>query len=185
MELDAARYRTTDWIDPRIEIRHSALHGRGMFATAPIRGGEVVTIWGGTFLLREPDPRKKNEWRTKGYILGTIGEGFYLASLPGEGEEDLTNLINHSCDPNVWMQDEVTIAARRDIAASEELTMDYAMIEENEEWVGPFECRCGSELCRGRFTGRDWQREDLQARYGEHFSPFINERIRRLRAGPR
>lgn len=181
MEPSTARYRAADWIDPRIEIRPSPMHGRGMFATAPIRSGEVVTIWGGTFLLREPDPRKKKEWRTKGYVLGTIGEGLYLASLPAEGEEDLTNLINHSCDPNVWMQDEVTLAARRNIAAGEELTMDYAMIEEDEEWVGRFECRCGSLFCRRHFTGKDWRREDLQARYGEHFSPFINARIRRLR----
>ena len=39
---------------------------------------------------------------------------------------------NHSCDPNVWMQDEVTLAARRDIAIGEELTIDYAMIEGDE-----------------------------------------------------
>jgi SET domain-containing protein len=33
---------------------------------------------------------------------------------------------NHSCDPNLWHADVVTITARRDIAAGEELTIDYA-----------------------------------------------------------
>jgi hypothetical protein len=155
-----------------------------MFATAPIKAGEVVSIWGGTLLLTKEDieGRKVEEWRAKGCVWATIGEGLYLASLLGEDDKDLTNFINHSCDPNVWMQDEVTLVARRDIAVGEELTVDYAMFEGDEEWVGPFECRCGSELCRGRFTGKDWRRKDLQERYGEHWSPFINERIWRLRA---
>jgi hypothetical protein len=154
-----------------------------MFATAPIEQGQVVNIWGGTVLLTEKDIEGKKEadqWRAKGYVWGTIGEGLYLARLLGKGEEDLTDFINHSCDPNVWMQDEVTLAARRDIAVGEELTIDYAMFEGIEHCVGRWACRCGSELCRGTFTGRDWRRKDLQTRYRDHFSPFINDRIRRM-----
>ena len=179
----APHYRSNDWIDPRVEIRPSSIHGRGMFARTRIGAGEVVTIWGGTFVLTEPDVAKKRALSMHGCSLGTIGESLYFGSILGENEDDRTYLINHSCDPNVWMHDEVTLTARRDITAGEELTMDYAMIEDREDWVGPFVCRCGSPFCRGRFTGKDWRREDLQARYGEHFSPFINERIDRLKAG--
>jgi hypothetical protein len=78
------------------------------------------------------------------------------------------------------MQDEVTLAARREIAEGEELTIDYAMFEASEDWVPQWECCCGSALCRGRFTGVDWRRRDLQERYEGHFSPFINERIDRM-----
>jgi hypothetical protein len=35
--------------------------------------------------------------------------------------------MNHSCDANLWMGDEVTVVARCDIAAGEELTQDYAL----------------------------------------------------------
>jgi SET domain-containing protein len=179
-------YRPAEWMDPRIEIRPSSIHGKGMFATAPIKQGEAVNIWGGTLLLTEEDLEgKRNEWRAKGYVWSTIGEGLYLAILLGEENKDLTNFINHTCDPNVWMQDEVALVARRDIAVGEELTVDYAMFEGDEDWVGRFECRCGSDLCRGRFAGRDWRRKDLQERYGDRWSPFINERIRRLRASQR
>jgi hypothetical protein len=154
-----------------------------MFATAPIRQGEVVNVWGGTVLLTEDDIEgsKAEEWRAKGYVWATIGEGLYLAAQLSAANQDLTNFINHSCDPNVWMQDEVTLVARRDIGLGEELTVDYAMFEGDEEWVGRFECRCGSELCRGRFTGKDWRRLELQERYGQHWAPFLNERIRKLR----
>ncbi len=175
----AEGYRRTDWIDPRIEVRPSPIQGKGMFATAPIRQGEVVTIWGGTLLLTEEDIEggKAEEWRARGYVWATIGEGLYLAQWLAPSEEDLTDTINHSCDPNVWMLDEVTLAARRDIAVGEELTIDYAMFEGDEDWAGHWQCRCGSDLCRGRFTGQDWRRVDLQERYGDHCSPFINARI--------
>ncbi|GLV60705.1 hypothetical protein KDH_75240 [Dictyobacter sp. S3.2.2.5] len=32
-------------------------------------------------------------------------------------------------------------------------------------------------------TGNDWQRRDVQERYRDHFSPFLNERIRRFSEG--
>ena len=91
---ETTRYRATDWIDPRVEIRQSPIHGKGMFASAPIRQDEVVNIWGGTLLLTEEDIAgdQAKEWRAKGYVWAAIDEG----------EEDLTDFINHSCDPNVW-----------------------------------------------------------------------------------
>jgi SET domain-containing protein len=176
------KYRPTDWIDPRIEVRPSPIHCQGMFATALIRQGQVVNIWGGTLLLTAEDIEgpKAREWEAQGYVWATIGEGLYLARLLVEDEKDLANLINHSCDPNVWMQDEVTLVARRDIAVGEELTVDYALFEGDEDWIPPWECHCGSKRCRGRFTGRDWRRKELQERYRDHFSPFVNERIHRL-----
>jgi len=138
-------------------------------------------IWGGTLLLTEEDiaGEKYKMWQVEGYVWATIGEGLYLAGLV-EGGEDLTDYINHSCDPNVWMSDEVTLVARRDIAVGEELTIDYCLFEGDESHVPPWTCRCGSALCRGRFTGRDWRRRDLQERYRGHFSPFIEARIEGL-----
>lgn len=182
---ETTRYRATAWIDPRVEIRPSPIHGKGMFASAPLKQGEVVNIWGGTLLLTEEDiatSDQAKEWRAKGYVWAYIDEGLYLAELLNKDEEDLTDFINHSCNPNVWMQDEVTLVSRRDLVVGEELTIDYAMFEGNEKWVGPWECRCGWELCRGKATGSDWRQKELQERYRNHFSPFICERIRRLRA---
>jgi len=167
-------YHRTSWIDPRVEVQLSPIQGKGMFAVAPIRQGEVVVVWGGT-LMTEEDIRAG---KAKPGSIAAIGEGLYLAGLADE-EEDPADFMNHSCDPNVWMQDEVTLVARRDIAVGEELTVDYAMFEGDEGWAMPWTCRCGSDLCRKAITGKDWRRKDLQARYRDHFSPFINERVRR------
>ena len=40
------------------------------------------------------------------------------------------------------------------------------------------DCTCGSALCRGVVTGLDWQRGELQERYGEHWTPGLLKLIR-------
>lgn len=165
-------------------MRPSPVHGRGLFALAPIRAGEAVIIWGGVVFTRA----EVEAGKVAPGSAGRIGEGVYLGSWAGTYDrerDDRGDFINHSCDPNVWMQDEVTQVARREISAGEELSMDYSMIQEEEDWVAPWVCQCGSALCRGRVRGTDWQREDLQRRYAGHFSPFINRRIEAQHLGVR
>lgn len=179
MTLGDKAYRQAPWIDPRIEVKPLTIHGKGMFATSRIRQGEVVIVWGG-ILMSEEEVRTS---KVRPGSVAAIGEGLYLVDL--QDEEDPADFMNHSCDPNVWMEDEVTLVARRDITAGEELTIDYAMFEVDEDWVGGWECRCGTQLCRGVYTGRDWRRKGLQGRYPDHFAPFINKRIQNLQAGHR
>jgi len=86
---------------------------------------------------------------------------------------------NHSCDPTLWHVDGYTLAARRDIDAGEEVTVDYAT--QTAESAFAMACRCGSRLCRGRVTGDDWRRADLQDRYGDHWVPALLRRVRAAR----
>lgn len=143
-----------------------------MFATRPIHKDEVVVIIGGTVM-------SDAEFRTfiataPRYNAIQIGEDAHLVDIPTS-----PGGMNHSCDANLWLHDEVTVVARREIAADEELTQDYAIYTTTPDWVmSP--CGCGSPLCRHIVTGNDWQRQDVQERYKGHFSPFINERIRLL-----
>ncbi len=90
-------------------------------------------------------------------------------------DEDPLARGNHSCDPNLWIVDELTLAARRPISAGEEATVDYAVMTVGEAWS--MDCRCSAPTCRGTITGSDWRRADLQASYRGHFSPFIMRRI--------
>jgi hypothetical protein len=140
-----------------------------MFALAPIWAGEILVIWGGTVFTRaEVEAGAAAEGSTV-----PIGEDIYLGSPAGTYDrerDDHGDFINHSCDPSVWMQDEVTSVARRAISENEELTMDYAMIREDDSLVARFACLCGSPLCRGKVTGRDWRLPELEARYEGRFS---------------
>jgi len=170
------QYRSNSWIDPRIEVRHSFTQGQGSFAKAPITAGEIVVEWGGVVLT-------KGELYSTAILPDTeipIGEGVFLAT-PANETYNRDYYLNHSCDPSLWMANEVTFAARRDIAPGEELTADYAFWQDDEGLIAFWTCGCSSSLCRGRVTGSDWRLPDLQARYRGHFSPFINARIGKLR----
>ncbi len=176
------RYRQHEWIDLRIEVRSSAVAGKGMFAQSLIGEGEVVVIWAGTVFTRSQVDAGK---ATKNSTMA-IPEDLYLGSPVGEynrERDDLGDFINHSCNPNCWMRDEVTLVARRDISPGDELTADYAMWEDDETHVAPWTCACVSRYCRKKITGKDWRLTNLQEQYGGHFSPFINERIAAL-SGP-
>ena len=140
------KYRKS-WVNPKIEIRPSPVHGKGLFARVPMAKGEVVVVW-------------------------FAGSGYVRKS-----GEDPSYFRNHSCDPNTWMKDEVTSTARRNIKANEELTIDYATYIANENRIIIEKCKCGSANCRKRITGRDWRRRDLQEQYRGHFLPIINKRI--------
>lgn len=168
-------YLKDSWIDPRIEIRDSPTGGKGMFAREPIKKGEVVIIWGGTVFTEK---EKKKSLIKKHTTIG-IAEGLYLGHRLDEPDVP-DQFLNHSCDPNLWMKDEVTLIARRNIAKGEEITADYAMWTTDEDWAMKEPCKCGSSLCRQKITGDDWKLKELHGRYKEHFAPFINERIKKL-----
>lgn len=172
-----SKYRAESWLDPRLEVRDSPIHGKSLVARESIKADEVVIIWGGT-------PFTEAEiWAGKARkgSIAAVDEVVYLAN-PVDAPPNPEDFMNHSCDPNVWMRDEVTLVARRDIAANEELTADYAMWEASKDFVMPFECRCGSALCRKTITGMNGRLPELQQRYKDRFSPFINRRIEKLKS---
>lgn len=63
-------------------------------------------------------------------------------------------LLEHSCDPNVFLDmSELWLWALKDIHSGERLTMDYATTE--DKLLRQFACGCGSPSCRGWITGYD------------------------------
>ena len=165
-------YRLETWVSEKLEQRSSPIDGIGIFTKMRIALGECVIIWGGTLFTQA----EIDAGLARGHTNVAIGEGLYLAT-PIDQEKSLDDDMNHSCDPNLWMRDEVTLVARRPIEISEELTADYAMFQTNEEYLMKKRCNCGNTSCRGIITGRDWRNSQLQEAYFGHFSPFLNERI--------
>ena len=80
---------------------------------------ETVVIFGGTLFSRSDIDTGKANNRT----LMQISEDSWLGNRADEPLGD-DYCINHSCDPNLWMKDEVTLVARTDIAPGVEVTMD-------------------------------------------------------------
>jgi len=91
---------------------------------------------------------------------------------PTNPENDASNYMNHSCDPTCWFDDYLQMSARRDIKEGEEITYDYATTELNDTKMIT-ECGCGSEICRGVITGKDYKIKSLQEKYKGHFLPHV------------
>ena len=166
------------------EVRPSAIEGNGCFATGLIAAGTVVERFEGKPVTLADLHRIEAEGKYHSSLA--IGEGRHLLLSVIDPRESAINLavgsgvggFNHSCDSNLWMQDELTVAARRDIPAGEELTLDEALISDDPGWT--MACRCGASVCRGTVTGADWRMAEVQGRYAGHFSPFLNKRIAQL-----
>jgi len=80
--------------------------------------------------------------------------------------------VNHSCDPNAWLEG-LDVVARRTIAVGDEITLDYATFY--DEGMPTFSCECGESACRGIVRGDDYEK-DFAARYEGHMSDHVARR---------
>jgi len=160
------------YLSPKTEKRPSPVHGVGLFARASILRDEVVAVKGGYILT-------KAEWDVLEPEVGPAAEVHISTELviaprtPAEYEGSMMHL-NHSCDPNLGVEGQIVFVAFRDIAAGEELVLDYAMMDDHGDTMT---CLCRSLRCRGEIAGKDWRRVDLQERYRGYFSAYLARRI--------
>ncbi len=161
------------YISPKARVQPSPIHGRGLFAVAAFIPGEIAAVKGGHVFDRA---RLRQIARSLGPAEIQIAEDLFIGPLTSEEREGSMIYSNHSCDPNLGVRGQVVFVARRNIAAGEELTHDWAMTDDDDERT---DCRCGSAMCRKLITGQDWRREELQARYTGHMSSYLLGKIRR------
>ena len=122
-----------------------------------VKGGHIVD---GATVAGLPDALKDSAF--------PIAADLFLAALaPGEYDGVLMR-VNHSCEPNVGIGGNVLLVAMRDIAAGEELTIDYALFLGDPGFA--MECRSATAACRGTVTGTDWLRAGVRERYRGWFS---------------
>jgi hypothetical protein len=148
-------------------------NGNGVYALRPINKGELVAIFGGVVY----------EWDTFIHLPDSdqslciqVDDRHFLVPRPvGEGD-----YVNHSCNPNAGLSGQIALVAMRDIRPGEEVCFDYAMSDTMP--YDEFECGCGQPNCRGRVSGNDWQRAELQKRYAGFFAPHVQRRIDHMRA---
>src|SRR5919205_3799755 len=124
------------WLHPAVEIRPSPIAGEGLFSRIPIPAGTAVSRIGGRLVSgRELRRLLDTAQQTgSGYVdTITVAGDSHLVLPPGQPN----GKGNHSCDPNLWWTAPYTLIARRDIAAGEELTNDYATSTGEEDFTMP------------------------------------------------
>ncbi len=172
-------YLSHTWVDPRVVVKISPIHGKGLFAARPIVKDEMIMIWGGVKFKRTDYVENKYRELT----IVPISEESYLGLPISDQSESIDEYLNHSCDPTAWLIDEVTVIASRDIKKGEEITVDSATWNDDHDYSYSDDniCRCGTRLCRKILSPDDWMRPDLQKRYAGHFTPFLAKCIQKLK----
>jgi len=159
------------WFLPKIEKRSSGIEGTGLFAVEPIRKGELVVVKGGHILTRaERDVVAK----TLGPAEIQIDDDLFIGPVEASERSSAMMYLNHSCEPNVGVQGQVSFFAMKDISAGHEITFDYAT-GDDDDWS--MDCNCGAASCRGEVGGKDWQKPELQRRYAGWFSLYLEKKI--------
>ena len=154
------------------EVQFDRVGGFGMFATSAIRAGEVVERYEERAHVLASRGHVERQWR------GLRRRWFEQYAWPLSSEvhvlwsdnPDDWRPINHSCDPNTWLEG-LDLVARRDIAAGDELTIDYASFCGPS--MSPFECTCRAPECRRVIRASDHMLPAVRARYGDHVSDFV------------
>lgn len=168
---DAPRVRS--WITPKAaKGGPSGIAGRGVHALEPIARAEVVAVKGGHIVDRSVVAGLPEAIRDSAF---PITADLSLAALTQDEFDGVMMLVNHSCEPNTGMGGEVLLLSMRDIAAGEELTIDYALFLDDPDFA--MDCHCGAVGCRGTLRGTDWMRPDLQERYRGWFAWWLQQKI--------
>ena len=157
-------------VSSKLSLRPSGIQGDGVFARERIAEGETVMEFGGETISRQ-------EMEAGDYRIASIwpvGRDTFLALPSSDPHDSLDEYLNHSCDANTWLADEVTLTARRDIEPGEEITLDQGTWNDVDAYIDDGEpCACGATTCRRMLTEEDWRRADVQSRYAGHFHPLI------------
>lgn len=115
----------TLWVDRRLVLRPSPIHGVGTFALEPISAGEALISMMGGLIYTDAD-------RAAGKV--ELASALYNEELLPDGERIATPksfhyYLNHSGAPNAvetsTFATTTHYVALRDIGAGEEITVDY------------------------------------------------------------
>lgn len=140
---------------PKIVVKNSRIHGRGVYAGRPLKKGERIIEYKGELISwKEADRRPPSDPKDPNHtFFFSLEDGKRVIDAAVGG--NAARWINHACEPNCETEEDegrVFIEALRDIKPGEELFYDYGLII--DERITPtlkaqFRCLCGARKCRG------------------------------------
>jgi len=139
---------------PLFEVRHSDIHGYGVFALRRIRKGTTVLEYLGDRITHaQADARYEDKDPRDNHTFLFTVDSKTVIDAGVNGNE--ARFVNHGCDPNcqsTTSKKRIFIEAIRTIQPGEELAYDYQIQRDDEDPADVdeiFACRCGAESCRG------------------------------------
>jgi SET domain-containing protein len=139
---------------PFFEVRHSRVHGHGVFALRRIRKGTNIIEYLGERVSHElADERYAGKDPMDGHTFLFTVDAKTVIDAGVSGNE--ARFVNHGCDPNcqtVQIGKRIFIEAIRTIRPGEELAYDYRIQRDADDPADVdivFRCLCGAKNCRG------------------------------------
>lgn len=155
----------------------------GMYAREPIPTGGVIELHEEQPHVLVSEKHVRKNWNAQQQVWFAqyaypLTDGVFVSWSP---EPEHWKPINHSCDPNAWVEG-LDLVARRKIKAGEEITIDYATFY--NEQMEDFDCHCSTRRCRKIIRGTDYL-EDFVERYGNHVSDYVKTKREQARTTQR
>jgi SET domain-containing protein len=139
---------------PLFEVRHSRIHGYGVFALRRIRKGTMVIEYLGDRVTHAlANERYKDKDSKDGHTFLFTVDAKTVIDAGVNGNE--ARFVNHGCHPNCQTVNtgrRIFIEALRTVQPGEELAYDYQIQRDDDDPADVdvvFACRCGAQNCRG------------------------------------
>jgi uncharacterized protein len=139
-------------MDPGIDVKFGQF-GLGIVARRRFGTGQHILQFSGN-LIHESKLVALGDDAHYALQVGTCE--FLDLDLPGR-------LVNHSCEPNAALKDDLQLVAIRNIAIEEEIAYDYSTTLLNDDWS--MVCLCANPLCRKIVSSFETLPSDLRDEY--------------------
>ena len=153
-----------------IEIKETKNKGNGVFASRDFKKGELILRIEGKIAETENNPNltgfsKEIQDHCFPFEKREKKRKYVLPKAPWK-------YLNHSCDPNAGIKNNVEIVAMKQINKGEEITFDYAM-NNIDNWKT--KCSCGSKNCRKIISTFD----ALDTKTKKKYLPYVIDSIKK------
>ena len=138
----------------RIQVRRSAVHGKGVYAVQDLAAGDTLIEYVGEIITwQEAQARHPHDPKDPNHTFYFHIDDKHVIDAKYGG--NAARWINHACQPNCEADEidgRVFIKALRKIAPGEELFYDYGLVIDErytKKLKKQYVCRCGTRGCRG------------------------------------
>lgn len=151
------------WLTDNLYVAHSLIDNVGIFCQKPLRRGDVIYRVTGTLV--------QNSFSIEFAKMGPNWIGISKELWIDPHPDNPMTFMNHSCEPNAIVGNDLNVIALHDIPANIEILMDYSTTEIDPYWQ--MACKCHSSTCRTTIKAFQFLPVALRELYAPQMLPSL------------